>query len=152
MEKTRVRDVMTSPALVVPPDCTVHAAMALMRRHRIRHLPVVDNGRLVGIVSRGDLREASSKAAVNADTYELNFMLHRLKVSDLMARKVFSVTADAFIVDAAELMTDHKIAGLPVVAQDGSVIGIITESDLLKLLVRSIRDNEEPAAKGEPGA
>ncbi len=150
MEKTRVRDVMSAPALTIAPDCTVPAAMALMRDRRIRHLPVVENGRLVGMVSRGDLREASTKAAVNADTYELNFMLSRLTVSSLMARKVVTVTPDAFIVHAAELMTEQKIAGLPVVEQDGSVIGIITESDLLKLLVRKLRETESQAEPSIP--
>lgn len=143
METTRVRDVMTSPAITIPPDCTVPGAMALMRQHRIRHLPVVENGRLVGIISRGDLREASSKEAVNADTYEINFMLSKLTVSKLMARKVYTVTPDAFIVHAAGLMTENKIAGLPVVEQDGSVIGIITESDLLRLLVRKLQQTED---------
>lgn len=150
MEKTRVRDVMTSPVITVRRDCAVPAALSLMREHRIRHLPVVENGRLVGIISRGDLREASSKAAINADTYESNFMLSRLTVDNLMARKVFTVTPDAFIVFAAELMTDNKIAGLPVVQQDGSVIGIVTESDLLRFLVRKIREAENVESVGEP--
>lgn len=146
MEKTRVRDVMASPAITVGPDCSVPAAMSLMRENGIRHLPVVENGRLIGIVSHGDLREASSRAAVNADTYEINFMLSRLTVGRLMARKVFTITADAFIVHAAELMTENKIACLPVIAPDGSVIGIITESDLMRLLVRRLREAE--AANG----
>ncbi len=150
MEKTRVRDAMSAPAITIAPDCPVPAAMAIMRERRIRHLPVVENGRLVGMVSRGDLREASTKAAVNADTYELNFMLSRLTVSNLMARKVVTVTPDAFIVHAAELMTERKIAGLPVVEQDGSVSGIITESDLLKLLVRKLRETESQGQPSEP--
>jgi CBS domain-containing protein len=142
MEKTRVREVMSAPAITVSPNIAVPAAMAIMRQRGVRHLPVIENGRLVGIVSRGDLREASSKAAVNADTYELNFMLSRLSVSQLMTRKVVTVTPDAFIVHAAELMTERKIAGLPVVEKDGSVVGIITESDLLNLLVRKLKENE----------
>ncbi len=142
MEKTRVRDIMSSPAVTVAPDCTVPAAMSLMRQKKIRHLPVVQNGRLIGIISRGDLREASSRAAINADTYEINFMLSRLNVGNLMARKVYTVTADAFIVQAAEVMTEKKIACLPVVAVDGSVTGIVTESDLIRLLVRHLREVE----------
>jgi CBS domain-containing protein len=143
MEKTRVRDIMTSPAIVVAPDTTVPAANALMRQHRIRHLPVVENGRLVGIISQGDLRQASTTAAINADLYEINFMLSRLTVGKIMARKVFTVTPEAFVMHAAELMTENKIAGLPVVDEDGSVIGIVTESDLLKMLVRKLRQAEE---------
>jgi CBS domain-containing protein len=119
-----------------------------MKQYRIRHLPVVENGRLVGIVSQGDLRQASITAAINADSYELHFMLDRLTVSRIMTRKVVTVTAEAFIVHAAELMTENKIAGLPVVDENGGVIGIVTESDLLKMLVRKLRQAEEqpPAA------
>jgi CBS domain-containing protein len=126
----------------------VPAANALMKQHRIRHLPVVENGRLVGIVSQGDLRQASIAASINADSYELHFMLDRLTVSNIMTRKVFTVTPEAFIVHAAELMTEKKIAGLPVVEKDGSVVGIITESDLLKMLVTKLRQAEEQSAGG----
>ena len=143
MEKTRVRDIMHSPAIVVTPDTSVPAASALMKERGIRHLPVVENGRLVGIVSRGDLREASISASANADTYEFNFLLSRLTVGRLMTRKVITITPDAPIVHAAELMTERKIAGLPVVDPDGAVVGIITESDLLKMLVRKLREAEE---------
>jgi CBS domain-containing protein len=147
MEKTRVRDIMTSPAIVIGPGTTVPAAIALMKEHRVRHLPVVENERLVGIISRGDLREASITAAINADIYELNFMLNRLTVDRLMTRQVISVTPQALIVHAAELMTEHKIAGLPVVNPNESVIGIVTESDLLRLLVRKLRESEQRPSK-----
>jgi CBS domain-containing protein len=143
MEKTRVRDIMSSPAIVTAPGASVQVASTLMKEHGIRHLPVVENGRLVGIVSRGDLREASISAAVNADTYEISFLLNRLTVGRLMTRKVHTITPDAPVVYAAELMTDQKIAGLPVVDPDGSVVGIITESDLLRMLVRKLREAEE---------
>lgn len=142
MKRTCVRDIMTAPALVVPPDMPVPAAIALMREKRIRHLPVVANGRLVGIVSRGDLREASISTSMNANSYELNFMLSRLTVNELMTRKVFTVTVDAPLGHVAELMTEHKIGGLPVVNQDGEVIGIVTESDMLRTLARKLREAE----------
>jgi CBS domain-containing protein len=147
MERTRVRDIMTSPAITIAPDTPVPTAMTLMRDHNIRHLPVVEHGRLVGIISRGDLREASISAAVNADIYELNFMLHKLTVARLMSRKVLTVTPDALVVHAAEMMTENKIACLPAVDPSGAVIGIITESDLLKMLVRHLREAEGQPAK-----
>jgi CBS domain-containing protein len=149
MEKTRVRDIMTSPAIVITPDTSVPAASALMKEHGIRHLPVVENGRLVGIVSRGDLREASISASANADTYEFNFLLNRLAVGRLMTRKVFTITADELVVHAAELMTERKIAGLPVVEPDDFLVGIVTESDLLKMLVRKLREAEEPQTSAD---
>lgn len=143
MKRTCVRDIMTAPVLVIAPTATVPAASALMKEHRIRHLPVVENGRLIGIISRGDLREASIAAGINADAYELHFMLSRLTVGKLMTRKVFTVTPDAPVVHVAELMTEHKIAGLPVVDEAGAVIGIVTESDLLRMLVKKLREAEE---------
>jgi CBS domain-containing protein len=146
MERTRVRDIMTSPALTIEPDTSVPTAIALMRQHGIRHLPVVESGRLVGMISRGDLREASITASINADQYELHFLLSKLTVERLMSRKVFTVTPDAFIVHAAELMTDNKIAGLPVVDQQDAVVGIVTESDLLRMLVSRLREAEEAPA------
>jgi CBS domain-containing protein len=142
MEKTRVGDIMTSPAIVAPPDMKVPAAIALMRRFTIRHLPIVENDRLVGIVSRGDLREASTAAATNATSYETSFMLSQLRLHDIMTRKVFTVTPDAFIVQAAELLTENRVAGLPVVDKGGTVVGIVTDSDLLKLLVRKLKEAE----------
>ncbi len=152
MEKTRVRDIMTSPAIVAPPDMKVPAAIALMRRYTIRHLPIVENDRLVGIVSRGDLREASTAAATNATSYETSFMLSQLRLHDIMTRKVFTVTPDAFIVHAAELLTENRVAGLPVVEKCGTVVGIVTDSDLLKLLVRKLKEaealNELPSPTG----
>jgi CBS domain-containing protein len=143
MENTRVRDIMTSPAIIAPPDLKVPAAIALMRHHTIRHLPVVVNDRLVGIVSRGDLREASTDAAINANSYESSFMLSRLTLGDIMTRKVFTVTPDAFIVHAAELMTENHIAGLPVVDKEGAIVGVVTDSDLLRLLVVTLKVAEE---------
>jgi CBS domain-containing protein len=149
MERTRVRDIMSSPAITVSPDTTLPAANALMKEKEIRHLPVLEKGRLVGIVSRGDLREASISASINADQYELHFLLNKLTVGKLMTRKVRTVAPDALVVDAADLMTEHKIAGLPVVDAEGAVIGIVTESDLLQMLVRRLRGAEEQKPAGE---
>ena len=148
MEKTRVGDIMTCPAIVAPPDMKVPAAIALMRRYMIRHLPVVENDRLVGIVSRGDLREAST--ATNANSYETSFMLSQLRLHDIMTREVFSVTPDAFIVHAAELLTENRVGGLPVVDMGGNVVGIVTDSDLLKQLVRKLKEAEEPSGLPSP--
>ncbi len=150
MERMRVRDVMSTSPITVTPDTTLPAATALMREKRIRHLPVVENGRLVGIVSRGDLREASITAGINADSYELHFMLSRLTIGKLMTRKVFTVTPDAPVVHVAELMTEHKIAGLPVVDETDTLVGIVTESDLLRMLAHKLREAEE--REPEPSA
>jgi CBS domain-containing protein len=120
-----------------------------MKEKQIRHLPVLEKSRLVGIVSRGDLREASISASINADQYELHFLLNKLTVGQLMTRKVRTVAPDALVVDAADLMTEHKIAGLPVVDAEGAVVGIVTESDLLKMFVHRLREAEGQSFAGE---
>jgi acetoin utilization protein AcuB len=99
------------------------------------------------MISRGDLREASMTASVNADYYELHFMLSRLTVGRLMSHKVFTITPDALLVHAAELMTENKIAGLPVVDEKGGVVGIVTDSDLLRTLASKLREAEEATAE-----
>ena len=141
MERTHVRDIMSSPAITVSPDTTLPAANALMKEKEIRHLPVLEKGRLVGIVSRGDLREASISASINADQYELHFLLNKLTVGKLMTRKVRTVTPDALVVDAADLMTEHKIAGLPVVDAEGCC-------DRDRHRVRSAQDARAQVARG----
>ena len=147
MERMRVSDIMTSPAIVIGPTTTVPEAIAMMKEHHIRHLPVVENDRLVGMISRGDLREASITASINADSYELHFMLSLLTVGKLMSRKVFTITPDAPLVHAAELMTEQKIAGLPVVDEKAAVVGIVTESDLLRTLALKLREAEAATGK-----
>jgi acetoin utilization protein AcuB len=149
MQRTHVSDLMSSPVISIRPETRVPAAMALMRQHHIRHLPVVENARLVGIVSQGDLREMSITAAISANSYELNFQLSRLPIGQIMTRRVFTVTPEALVVHAAELMTEHKIAGLPVVEPGGEVIGMVTESDLLKLLVRHLQQNWDNGEQSE---
>jgi acetoin utilization protein AcuB len=142
MQSVRVSEIMTSPAIVISPDTPVSVANSVMRENRIRHLPVVENDRLVGLVSFGDLREASTSASINADSYELNFMLTQLAVGQLMKRKIITVTPETPLVNAAELMLEHKIAGIPVVDAQNAVLGIVAGFDLLKLLVQKIRDAE----------
>jgi CBS domain-containing protein len=105
-----------------------------MKECNIRRLPVVENGRLVGIVTLGDIREASPSAATSLSIYELNYLLSRLTIGQIMTRDPITITPDTSIEAAARLMLEHKIGGLPVV--DGTrVVGIITESDIFRLLV-----------------
>jgi len=96
---------------------------------------VDENGHLVGIVTLGDVREASPSDATSLSIFELNYLLARLTVDKIMTRKVITVTPDTPIYEAARLMLEHKIGGLPVV-ENGRVVGIITESDIFKMVVR----------------
>jgi acetoin utilization protein AcuB len=129
-----VQDWMTHDPITIDPQTTLPEASRLMKECSIRRLPVVDNGRLVGIVTLGDLREASPSQATSLSIYELNYLLSRLTVGEIMTREPISIAPDTSIEAAARLMLEHKIGSLPVVDAN-KVVGIITESDIFRLLV-----------------
>ncbi|MBI5652299.1 MAG: CBS domain-containing protein [Chloroflexi bacterium] len=125
---------MTSDPVTIDPQTTLPEANRLMKECGIRRLPVVDNGRLVGIVTLGDVREASPSCATSLSIYELNYLIARLTVGHIMTREPITIAPDSSIEAAARLMLEHKVSSLPVV--DGTkVVGIITESDIFRLLV-----------------
>ncbi len=131
-----VRDWMSSPVLVIRPDTPVADAYDMMVQHGIRRLPVVDDkGRLVGIVTLGDLREARPSPATSLSIYELNYLLARLTVGQIMTHNPYTVRPDTSVLQAARLMLKHKVGGLPVVDNEGRPVGIITESDIFRMLI-----------------
>lgn len=139
---TLVRDLMSSPVVVIDPDATLAEAEALMEERQVRRLPVVDaEGRLVGIVSRGDVREGLS-ALATTNPYAPETREQWLTVADVMTTNVITVTPDTPLWRVADLMLEHKIGGLPVV-EGGDVVGMITESDIFKLLVKQWRTGSD---------
>lgn len=134
VRRRMVKDWMTSDPIIIDPRTTLPEAARLMKECSIRRLPVVENGRLVGIVTLGDIREASPSNATSLSIYELNYLLSRLTIGEVMTREPISITSDTSIEAAARLMLERKIGGLPVV-DAGKVVGIITESDIFRLLV-----------------
>ncbi len=130
-----VGDRMSHPVITIPPDMPVVDALNLMRVEHIRRTPVVDEkGKLVGIVSDKDLLNASPSAATTLSVWEINYLLSKINVGDVMTKDVVTITEDTPIEEAARIMADNKIGGLPVV-RDGKVVGIITETDLFKILL-----------------
>lgn len=105
-----------------------------MRKENIRRTPVVKDGKLVGIVSDKDLLNASPSDATSLSIWELNYLLSKIKVAEVMTGVVITVSEDTPIEEAARIMSDNKIGGLPVL-RNGSVVGIITETDLFHLLL-----------------
>ena len=144
MKTELVRDWMTSEPVCASPQMTLPEAHKLMKDHRIRRLPVVDRDKLVGIVTRGDIRGAQPSEATSLSIYELNYLLGRLTLARIMTRDPVTIMPEATIGEAARLMLRHKIAGLPVV-EGGRVVGILTESDVFRLLVEAW-EAEEAAA------
>ncbi len=125
---------MSRPGITVTPDVSIHDAMETMKEKKIRRMPVVENGNLVGIVSNKDLLNASPSQATTLSVWELNYLLSKITIKDVMAKDVIAVSEDTPIEEAARIMADNKIGGLPVI--DGQrVVGIITETDLFKIFL-----------------
>jgi acetoin utilization protein AcuB len=148
---------MTRNPLTTRPDTTVTEALEVMRREKVRRLPVVDRkGRLVAIVAEKDLLYASPSPATSLSVWEINTLLARLTVAEVMKKQVITVTEDVFLEDAARIMADNKIGSLPVV-RHGNLVGIITETDLFKVFVELFAARQKgvrltvliPAVKGE---
>ena len=134
MDNLIVRNWMTPDPVTVTPKTTLPDAHDLMKRRRIRRLPVVEDDKLVGIVTLGDVREASPSDATSLSIYEVHYLLAQLTVDSIMTKEPVTVTPETTIKDAARIMLEKKISGLPVV-QDGRIVGIITESDIFEGLI-----------------
>lgn len=129
-----VKEWMTPDPMVVSSKTPVMEAMQILREHGFRRLPVVDAGKLVGIVTDRDLKEATPSKATTLSVYELNYLLSKLTIKDVMQTKVHTVGPDDAIEDAALIMEEHKVSGLPVV-EGGRVVGVLTITDMLATFV-----------------
>lgn len=133
---------MSHPIISIAPDMPVHDALNMFKRERIRRAPVVKEGKLVGIVSNHDLLNASPSPATSLSVWEMNYLLSKLTVSEVMTKNVTTVTEDTPIEEAARIMADNKIGGLPVM-RDSHVVGIITETDLFKIFLELMGAREK---------
>ena len=139
MKDLAIANWMTKDVVTVHLDTTLPEAHDLMNKHGIRRLPVVNDARqLVGIVTKGDVREARPSSATSLNVWELNYLLSKLRVSDFMSRKLITVSPTTSVVEAARLMLAHKVSGLPVVDTNHELLGIITESDLFRVMVEAL--------------
>ena len=135
-----VRDRMSSPPVTITPDTPLQAALNLMHKHRFRRLPVVDEkGTLVGIVSERDLLYASPPPSTLLSGLGLNHLLTERRVDEIMICSVLTATPDTFVEDAARLMVENKVGGLPVVDEDNQVVGVITETDVFRAFIELYR-------------
>lgn len=127
---------MTPNPTTINPQSTVADAFEIMRSNKFRRLPVVDSsGKLLGIVTDRDLREVSPSPATTLSIFELNYLLAKMQVKDVMKTKVVTIREDATIEEAALQMYNHKIGGMVVVSPDNKVVGVITETDIFKCFV-----------------
>ena len=133
---------MSHPIISIAPDMPVHDALDMFKRERIRRAPVVKEGKLIGIVSDKDLLNASPSPASSLSICEMNYLLSKITISEVMTKKVLTVSEDTPIEEAARIMADNKIGGLPVM-RDSHVVGIITETDLFKIFLEFIGAREK---------
>ena len=130
-----VKNWMSKKVVTIEAKDSMQRAISLMKEHRIRMLPVMKRGKLVGVVSDSDLRKASASDATMLDVHEMLYLISKIKVKDIMTKDPFTVSPDCTVEETAELLMEHTISGVPVVDDGGKVVGIITRDDLFKVLI-----------------
>lgn len=126
---------MTRNPVIVTPATTLDEAAGLMKKGKFRRLPVVEEGQLVGFFSDKDLMRVAPSPATTLSRYEERSLLDKLTVRDIMPKEVISVAEEATIEEAALIMCENKVGGIPVVSSVGAVVGVITETDIFKTFV-----------------
>lgn len=126
-----VKDYMTKEVISISPEESVAHAADLMHDKGLRRLPVIEKGQLVGLVTEGTMADASPSKATSLSIYEMNYLLNKTKIRDIMIRQVVTVEPDASLEDAIYEMMTYKVGVLPVV-QNNQVVGIITDRDVFK--------------------
>ncbi|HIE39333.1 MAG TPA: CBS domain-containing protein [Anaerolineales bacterium] len=133
-----VRDRMSPDPITVTPDTSVKETLELLRSRPFRHLPVVDEeGRLVGITTEKSLVYASPTSDLSLSVFEVDYLLSRMRVEQVMAREVITVSPDLPVEEAARVMIDHRIGCLPVV-EEGKLVGIISDTDIFRVFVEGL--------------
>lgn len=136
MRQELVKNWMTREVITVTPETPLSEAEELMLARGIRRMPVMEHDHLIGIVTKGDLREADPSSVTSLSSWEVNEIRAKVKVGQLMTAKPKTISQDATINEAAQTMLKSKVSGLPVVDQAGKLVGIITESDIFRMVVQ----------------
>ena len=125
---------MSHPVIAVSPEIPVHDVLVMFKKEHIRRAPVMKDDKLVGIVSERDLLNASPSPVTSLSVWEMNYLISKVTVKQVMSKKVKTIDIDTPIEEAACIMADSKIGGMPVV-RSGKVVGMITETDLFKIFL-----------------
>ncbi len=138
----RIRDMMTKNPITVDSETLVIDAQKIMKENNIRRLPVVDKGKLLGIITKHDLLEASPSPATSLSVHELNYLLSKMKVKEIMKKNPVILAPDTPFEEALKIGQDKRIGSFPVV-ENGKLVGIATESDIVRFLTRALGIKEE---------
>ncbi|OGP50467.1 MAG: hypothetical protein A2Y79_06120 [Deltaproteobacteria bacterium RBG_13_43_22] len=132
---------MTKDPITVTPDILAVEAQKIMKENKIRRLPVVEKGKLVGIVTFRNLMEAAPSSATSLSIYELNYLIMKMKVKDLMKKNVITVSPEDTVIDAISLGMKHDIGGFPVLDEQGKLVGIVTETQISRAMMQLFGTN-----------
>ena len=138
----RIRDMMTKNPMTIDSQTLVLDAQKIMRENNIRRLPVVEKGKLVGIITHHDILEAAPSPATSLSVHELNYLLSKMKVKEIMKKNPVTLTPDTPFEEALRIGQEKKIGSFPVV-ENGKLVGIATESDIVRFLTRALGVREE---------
>ncbi|NLJ75697.1 MAG: CBS domain-containing protein [Peptococcaceae bacterium] len=130
-----IHDYMSRAPITISQETPVLKALSIMKKNKIRQLPVVLGGKLIGLVTEKDLLNVSPSPATSLSIFEVNYLLAKITVKDAMVKDVMTVTPDTTIEETALLMREHKINSVPVVEND-ALVGIITDSDIFDAMVK----------------
>lgn len=130
-----VKNRMTTDLIVVEPNQTISEVLDLMQEHNIHRVPVVVDGKLVGLVTQGVVLKNSPSSASSLSIHEMNYLLSKTKIKDIMIKNVITIEPDALLEKAADMMHSHDIGCLPVVEENNTLVGIITTNDILQAFV-----------------
>jgi len=138
----RIRDMMTKNPVTVDSETLVMDARKIMKENNVRRLPVVDKGKLMGIITKHDILEASPSPATSLSVHELNYLLSKMKVKEIMKKNPVTLTPDTPFEEALKIGQEKKIGSFPVL-ENGKLVGIATESDIVRFLTRALGVREE---------
>ncbi|NMA83079.1 MAG: CBS domain-containing protein [Epulopiscium sp.] len=137
-----VKDRMNRNVISVFPDASISLAFQLMKEQGYSHLPVVKNGKLVGMITENLLTEVSPSKATTLSMYELNYLLSKTKVADIMNEEVITVQPEMIIEEAATLLRDKMVDALPVIDEHSQLLGILTRTDIIDAFIKLMGINE----------
>lgn len=130
-----VRDFMTEKLITVTPDTPIFDAIDLMKKHDIHRLPVMEDDKLVGLITQGVIQESMPSKATSLSVFEMNYLINKTKVGDVMLTDVTTIEADALLEDAIKVMRTKSIGVLPVMEKN-QLVGIITNNDIFDAFLK----------------
>jgi len=130
-----VKNWMSKPVITIDVDASMHDAIKLLKNHNIKMLPVMEKGKLVGVVSDRDIKRASASDATSLEIHELLYLISKIKIEEIMTKNPITVPQDYTVEETAEILLKHNISGVPVIDQYREVVGTITQNDIFKILI-----------------